>query len=65
MFKHFVWDEFVHSDGKDQKQTAKSYNDDFPALARYYANEDYSYSRILMGRAMMQTTKRKRERPYG
>jgi hypothetical protein len=65
MFKHFVWDEYVHSDGKDQKQEAKSLNDDFPALARYFANEDYTFARLTMGTLPMQSTRRKRRAAYG
>jgi hypothetical protein len=65
MFKHFVWDEFVHGDGKDQKQQPKSLNDDFPALARYFANEDYTFARLTMGIQPMRSTKRQRRTAYG
>jgi hypothetical protein len=65
MFKHFVWDEWVNSDDKDEKQLPKTLNDDFPALARYYANEDYSYAGLTRGQQPINATRRKRKAAYG
>jgi len=36
--QRFVWDDFKRSAEKDQKQTPKAKNDDFPALWRYLMN---------------------------
>ena len=36
--KRFVWDDFKHASDRDQKQTPKPKNDDYPALTRYLMN---------------------------
>jgi hypothetical protein len=41
--QRFVWDEYKRSAEKDQKQTPKPKNDDFPALWRYLMNTNPTF----------------------
>lgn len=48
-FKRYVWDDFKRFADRDQKQTPKDKNDDFPTLWKYYANEDLTYRSLIQG----------------
>jgi len=48
-FKRFCWDDFKKGTDKDQKQRPKEKHDDFPALWRYFSNEDPKFSFLQHG----------------
>lgn len=51
--KRFMWDDYVATAkaaaDKDQKQTPKKKNDDYPAMLRYFANGQYTYTSLVHG----------------
>lgn len=65
MFKRFSWDDYKNMEGREQKQAPKTLNDDFPALARYFANMDVSYRGLLMGNSIQHVTRKRRSQAYG
>ena len=48
-FLRFSWDDWKRDAEKDQKQAPRPKYDDFPALARYAANADLSFSSLSLG----------------
>ena len=47
--KRYVWDDYKAALEKDQKQTPKTKDDDFPTLAKYLLNTEPSFSTALHG----------------
>jgi hypothetical protein len=45
----FVWDDHRQALEKDQKQKAKEKHDDYPAILRYLANDDPTFSNLREG----------------
>jgi hypothetical protein len=52
-FKRFVWDDYRLNLEKDQKQVPKNKDDDFPALWRYFANEEVTFQQANFGAPIM------------
>ena len=52
-FSRFVWDDWKAGSDKSIKQRAKDKNDDYPALGRYFANEEPSFSVLTQGRELI------------
>lgn len=52
-FKRFVWDDYRLNLEKDQKQIPKNKDDDFPALWRYFHNEDVTFQQANYGAPIM------------
>lgn len=48
-FKRFSWSDHKHTVDKDQKQKVKEKNDDYPAIGRYFCNEDLSFDALMSG----------------
>lgn len=46
--KRYVWDEWRRSGDKDQKQTPKDKNDDFPTLWKYLLNEEPTFRGLML-----------------
>jgi hypothetical protein len=44
--KRYVWDEYKRASEKDQKQTPKAKNDDFPTCLKYVANFDPTFGML-------------------
>lgn len=48
-YKRFCWSDHKHTVDKGQKQKVREKYDDYPALGRYFSNEDPTFSALTQG----------------
>jgi phage terminase large subunit-like protein len=66
--KTYSWDEHATAAAatkKDAKDTPITKNDDFPTLLKYFVNENYTYSGLMMSGQSISVTKTARRGAYG
>ena len=59
-FERFVWDDYRQSLEKGQKQKPKEKHDDFPAILRYFANSEPTFSGLREGGRVVRRSSTKR-----
>jgi hypothetical protein len=58
----FVWDDYRQSLEKAQKQRPKEKHDDYPAILRYFANDEPSFMNLREGNRIVRRGSMKRGR---
>ena len=58
--KQHLKDDFKHVQDRDQKQTPKQKNDDFPTLMKYWANWSPTFRQLHDGDPVIRTRQRRR-----
>jgi hypothetical protein len=53
-FKRFMWDDWRLGSDKSQKQRVKEKFDDYPAILRYFANENPNFDALMHGGRIVQ-----------
>ena len=65
--KNYIWDEWVNDsrNTKDPKPTPIEKGDDYPTMIKYFANENFTYSSMMMAGHIIRGTREERSSAYG